>query len=71
MRQWFLRITAYADRLLENMEDLNWSDHIKEIQKNWIGKSQGSEIDFKIKKEQKKINELLYLKKGLMQNMFV
>ena len=48
MRQWFLRITAYADRLLENLEDLEWSDHIKEIQKNWIGRSEGSLIDFKI-----------------------
>ncbi len=49
MRQWFMRITAYADRLLSGLEDLDWSDHIKEIQKNWIGKSQGSEIEFKIK----------------------
>jgi len=49
MRQWFMRITAYADRLLGGLVDLEWSDHIKEIQKNWIGKSEGSEIDFKIK----------------------
>jgi len=41
MRQWFMRITAYADRLLSDLEDLNWSSHIKEIQKNWIGKSEG------------------------------
>jgi len=49
MRQWFMRITAYADRLLENLPDLDWSDHIKEIQKNWIGQSEGAEIVFDIK----------------------
>ncbi len=46
MRQWFLRITAYADRLLEGLNEINWSENIKEIQRNWIGKSVGSEIDF-------------------------
>ncbi len=46
MRQWFMRITAYADRLLSGLDSLEWSDHIKEIQKNWIGKSEGSEIEF-------------------------
>lgn len=49
MRQWFMRITAYADRLIENLSGLEWSDHIKEIQKNWIGKSEGAEIKFEIK----------------------
>jgi len=49
MRQWFMRITAYADRLIEGLDDLEWSNHIKEIQKNWIGKSEGAEIDFNIK----------------------
>lgn len=48
MRQWFMRITAYADRLINGLESLDWSSHIKEIQKNWIGKSEGSEIPFKI-----------------------
>ncbi len=48
LRQWFLRITAYADRLLNGLDELNWSHHIKEIQKNWIGKSEGSEIEFEI-----------------------
>lgn len=47
MRQWFMRITSYADRLVSDLEDLNWSSHIKEIQKNWIGVSEGSEIEFK------------------------
>jgi leucyl-tRNA synthetase len=49
LRQWFLRITAYADRLIAGLEGLEWSGHIKEIQKNWIGKSVGSEIEFAIK----------------------
>lgn len=48
MRQWFMRITAYADRLLKGLDTLDWSDHIKEIQRNWIGKSEGSEINFEI-----------------------
>jgi leucyl-tRNA synthetase len=55
MRQWFMRITAYADRLLSGLEDLEWSSHLKEIQKNWIGKSDGSEIEFKIKDHDLKI----------------
>lgn len=46
MRQWFLRITAYADRLLSGLETIDWPEHIKEIQRNWIGKSEGAEIDF-------------------------
>ncbi|HSE56724.1 MAG TPA: leucine--tRNA ligase [Candidatus Paceibacterota bacterium] len=46
MRQWFLRISAYAERLLQGLEAINWSLAIKEIQRNWIGKSEGSEIPF-------------------------
>lgn len=48
MPQWSLRITAYADRLLEGLERLDWSESIKEAQRNWIGKSEGAEIEFKI-----------------------
>jgi leucyl-tRNA synthetase len=48
MRQWFMRITAYADRLLSGLDGLNWSTHIKEIQKNWIGKSEGINIDYHV-----------------------
>jgi leucyl-tRNA synthetase len=46
MRQWFLRITEYANRLLEGLETVEYSDAMKEMQRNWIGKSQGAEITF-------------------------
>jgi len=48
LRQWMLKITAYADRLLKDLDKLDWSNSIKQMQKNWIGKSNGVEIDFKI-----------------------
>ncbi len=48
MRQWYLRITAYADRLLEGLETLDFSDSMKEMQKNWIGKSEGAEMEFRL-----------------------
>ena len=48
MKQWSLRITAYADRLLSGLDTIDWSDSIKEIQRNWIGRSEGAEIDFKV-----------------------
>lgn len=48
MAQWFLRITAYAERLLQGLDGLEWPESIKEIQRNWIGKSQGAEVDFPI-----------------------
>jgi leucyl-tRNA synthetase len=47
MKQWMLKITEYADRLLEDLEDLDWPENIKEMQRNWIGKSVGAEVDFK------------------------
>ncbi|MCS7184206.1 MAG: leucine--tRNA ligase [Patescibacteria group bacterium] len=49
LKQWHLRITAYADRLLEDLDTLDWPENIKEMQRNWIGRSEGYEIDFKIK----------------------
>jgi leucyl-tRNA synthetase len=49
MRQWYLRITAYADRLLDGLETVDFSDSMKEMQRNWIGKSEGAEIEFRIK----------------------
>lgn len=48
MKQWFFKITDYADELLEDIDDLDWPQKIKTAQTNWIGKSQGAEIDFKI-----------------------
>ena len=48
MKQWILRITAYAERLLNGLEKLQWSDSLKEIQKNWIGRSEGAFIQFQI-----------------------
>ena len=49
MRQWMLKITAYAERLLDGLEHLDWPEGIKEMQRNWIGKSTGAEVDFKVK----------------------
>lgn len=48
MRQWFLRITEYADRLLTSLDKLEWSDAMKEMQRNWIGKSNGAEVRFDV-----------------------
>jgi leucyl-tRNA synthetase len=55
MRQWMLRITAYAERLLNELEGLDWPEGIKLLQRNWIGRSEGAEIDFKIDKSDQKI----------------
>lgn len=49
MSQWFLRITEYADRLLSSLDNLDWTDAMKEMQRNWIGKSKGAEVSFNIK----------------------
>ncbi len=49
MKQWLLRITAYADRLLDGLNTIDWSDSIKEIQRNWIGRSEGGSMRFVIK----------------------
>jgi leucyl-tRNA synthetase len=48
MRQWILKITEYAERLLEDLEELDWSESIKDMQRNWIGKSTGAEVQFAI-----------------------
>lgn len=48
MRQWVLKIREYADRMLEDLDTLSWPEHIKEAQRNWIGRSEGAEIDFKL-----------------------
>lgn len=49
LRQWVLKITAYADKLLEGLKDLDWPDSTKRLQTNWIGRSEGAQVDFSIK----------------------
>lgn len=55
MKQWCLRISAYAERLLNDLETLEWSDSLKEIQRNWIGRSEGAEVSFRIDGSEKEI----------------
>jgi leucyl-tRNA synthetase len=49
MKQWCLRVSAYAQRLLDNMDQLDWSESMKEVQKNWIGRSKGAQLEFAVK----------------------
>jgi leucyl-tRNA synthetase len=56
MKQWSLRVTAYAERLLEGLEELEWSDSLKEIQRNWIGRSEGAEIHFEVDNSEEPVN---------------
>ena len=55
LKQWFFKITDYADRLDKDLENLNWSDAIKSMQHNWIGRSVGAEIEFKVEGQNTKI----------------
>jgi leucyl-tRNA synthetase len=55
MRQWMLRITAYAEKLLADLDIIDWSDSLKEMQRNWIGRSEGAEVDFPIESSPEKI----------------
>jgi leucyl-tRNA synthetase len=55
MRQWVLKITEYAERLLNDLEDLDWPESLKDMQRNWIGKSIGAEVDFQIKDHDDKL----------------
>ncbi len=59
MRQWNLRITEYAERLLQGLEQVDFSDSMKEIQRNWIGKSFGAEISFKMKSEKNTVTDMV------------
>ncbi|MFW6094845.1 MAG: leucine--tRNA ligase [Bacteroidota bacterium] len=55
MKQWCLRVTAYADRLLNGLDRLDWSESLKEIQRNWIGRSEGAEVFFQVQNSEEKI----------------
>ncbi len=56
MRQWMLKITAYADRLLDDLDDIDWPESIKEMQRNWIGRSVGAQITFKVADSDDSVN---------------
>ncbi len=55
LKQWILKITAYADRLIEDLKELDWPENIKKLQINWIGKSEGAKVDFKLVDREEKI----------------
>ena len=55
MKQWSLRVTAYAQRMLDGLEKLEWSDSLKEIQRNWIGRSEGAQVFFDVKDSERKL----------------
>jgi len=55
MKQWFFKITAYADELLDSIDEVEWPEKIKTMQKNWIGRSEGAEVDFQVKGKDDKI----------------
>ncbi len=58
MRQWVLKITKYADRLLKDLNSLNWPESVKESQRNWIGRSEGAEIEFKLLAQKSSIGSI-------------
>jgi leucyl-tRNA synthetase len=55
LRQWVLKITAYAERLISDLEDLDWPENVKQMQRNWIGRSEGVEIDFELRCHNQKL----------------
>ncbi len=55
MKQWSLRVTAYAQRMLDGLEGLEWSDSLKEIQRNWVGRSEGAQVFFDVKDSERKL----------------
>ena len=61
MKQWLLRVSAYAERLIESLEELEWSDSLKEIQKNWIGRSEGAVINFEVMSESKTAKDEFFI----------
>ena len=55
MKQWLLRVTAYAQRMLDGLDKLEWSESLKEIQRNWIGRSVGAQVFFDVKGSERKL----------------
>src|SRR6202007_3215587 len=55
MRQWMLRITAYAQRLMDELDGVDWPESIKLLQRNWIGRSEGAEVQFSVVRSEEKI----------------
>ncbi|MEI6756816.1 MAG: leucine--tRNA ligase [Chlorobium sp.] len=55
LRQWVLKITAYAERLLADLDELEWPENVKQMQRNWIGRSEGTEIDFELRCHNRKL----------------
>ena len=55
MKQWLLRVTAYAQRMLDGLDRLAWSESLKEIQRNWIGRSEGAQVFFPIQGRDEKL----------------
>src|SRR5207248_3638147 len=60
LRQWLLRITDYADRLLDDLALVDWPESIKEMQRDWIGKSEGAEVDFRLRIDERKSQSAIY-----------
>ena len=70
LEQWFFKITNYADRLLKNIDGLDWSERVKIAQRKWLGKSEGAELDFEVKTKEKPNFVLLHGYKGSPQGDF-
>ncbi len=61
MRQWVLKITEYAERLLNDLDDLDWPEATKQMQRNWIGKSVGANVDFRVEEAIKSLQYLQHV----------
>ena len=60
LKQWLLRIPHYAERLLNGLDNIDWPESVKSMQRNWIGKSTGAEVDFTLEGLNKKLQGLYY-----------